>query len=210
MRGIDRKLIAVAATTVVMVVGAGAAIAAGTGSSGDNTDLERAAAHLQAKDAFREGVAERLGVTVAQLEAAVTAAATERIAAAEKAGDITAAEADTLREAVADGHLARRIADPTLVADKLGTTEAKLQEAVTAEHKDQAKARIDQAVADGKITKEYGEELKAQIDAGEWAGHGMGGRHHGPGMGGHGGPGMSGHGGPGFGGSPAAPASAPL
>jgi hypothetical protein len=217
MRRVDRNVIAIAATTVVMIVGAGAAIAAGTGSgTGDNADLKAAAAGLEARDTFREGVAKRLGVTVAQMETAVTEAATERIDAAEKAGDITAAEADRLREAVADGHLARRIADPAVVAQKLGTTEAKMQEAVTAEHKKLAKARVDQAVADGKITKEYGEQLKAQIDAGEWAGHGhgMGGRHHGPGFGGGhgfgGGPGMGG--GFGFGGfgAEAAPASAPL
>jgi hypothetical protein len=190
MRRIDRKVIALVATTVVMVVGAGAAIAAGTGSgAGDNADLKAAAAGLEARDAFRKGVAERLGVTVAQLETAVTEAATERIDAAEQAGDITAAEADSLRAAVADGHLARRIADPAVVAQKLGTTEEKLRAAVTAEQKEQAKARVDQAVADGKITKEYGEELKAQIDAGERPGRGagMGGPHHGHGYGGLGG-----------------------
>src|SRR3972149_4042186 len=67
-----------------------------------------------------------------------------------------------LREAAADGHVARRSARPADSAAKLGTTEVKLQEAFTAAHKAQAKARIDQAGADGKITKEYGEELKAE------------------------------------------------
>ena len=216
MRTINRKLLAIAAVTVAVVVGAGAAIAAGGGSSGgsDNSGLKRAAAHIAAKDELRADLAKRLGVTVDELEAVVTGAANDRIDAAEKAGDISAAEADALREAAADGHLARRIARPADIAAKLGTTEVKLQEAFTAAHKAQAKARIDQAVADGKITKEYGEELKAKIDAGELPmrgpGFGFGGGHHGPGFGGHG---PGGLGGPGFGGGPdgtVAPASTTL
>lgn len=206
MQWINRKLLAVALVAVAVVAGTGAAIAAGGGSAGssDNSDLKRTAQHLAAKDDFQADVAERLGVTVAELEAAFTGAANDRIDAAEKAGDVTAAEADGLREAVTDGHLARRIALPADVAAKLGTTEEKLQEAFTAARKAQAKARVDQAVADGKITKAYGEELKAMIDAGELPGRGegfgFGGGRHGPGFGGHG-PGGSNS--PGFGGGAA-------
>jgi len=207
MQWINRKLLAVAVVAVAVVGGTGAAIAAGGGSAGngDNSDLKRAAAQITAKDELRADVAKRLGVTVAELEAAVTKAAGSRIDAAEKAGDITAAEAAALRDAVADGHLARRIALPADIAANLGTTEEKLQEAFVEAHKAQAKARIDQAVADGKITKAYGEELKAKIDAGEMPafgpgfGLGLGGRdHHGPGFGGHG---PGGFGAPGMGGA---------
>jgi hypothetical protein len=206
MQWINRKLLAVAVVALAVVGGTGAAIAAGGGSAGnrDNSDLKRAAAQITAKDELRADVAKRLGVTVAELEAAVTKAAGSRIDAAEKAGDITAAEADALRDAVTDGHLARRLALPADIAANLGTTEEKLQAAFVEAHKAQAKARIDQAVADGKITKAYGEELKAKIDAGEMPafgpGFGMGldGRgHHGPGFGGHG---MGGFGAPGMGG----------
>lgn len=206
MQWINRKVLAVAVVAVAAVAGTGAAIAAGNGAagSGDNSDLKRAAAALAAKDDFAADVAKRLGVTVAGLEAAVTKAATSRIDAAEQAGDITAAEADALRDAVADGHLARRLALPADVAANLGTTEAKLQEAFTEAHKAQAKARVDQAVADGKITKAYGDELKAMIDAGTWSGMG-------PGFGGHG---MGGFGVPGMGGGASGmmvePATSPI
>lgn len=218
MQWINRKVLAVAVVAVAVVAGTGAAIAAGAGSAGsaDNSDLKRAAAALAAKDDFAADVAKRLGATVAELEAAVTKAATSRIDAAEKSGDVTAAEADALREAVADGHLARRIALPADIAANLGTTEAKLQEAFSETHKAQAKARIDQAVADGKITKAYGDELKAMIDAGQMPGPGFGhgGRgHHGPGFG-LGGHGMGGFGVPGMGGGASGmmvePATSPI
>ena len=199
MQRINRKVLAVAVVAVAVVAGTGAAIAAGGGSagSGDNSDLKRAAQHLAAKDDFQADVAKRLGVTVAELESAFTGAANDRIDAAEKAWDVTAAEADALREAVTDGHLARRIALPADVAAKLGTTEEKLSQAFADAHKAQAKARIDQAVADGIITKEYGATLKAMIDAGELPGRGFG-TGFGPGGGHH--RGFGGHGPGGFGG----------
>ncbi len=193
MQWINRKLLAVAVVAVAVVAGTGAAIATGGGSAGssDNSDLKRTAQHLAAKEDFQADVSKRLGVTVAELEAAFTGSANDRIDAAEKAGDVAAAEADALRAAVTDGNLARRIALPADVAAKLGTTQEKLGQAFAEAHNAQAKARIDQAVADGKITTEYGEQLKAMIDAGEMPGRGFGpgfgpgGGHH-RGFGGHG------------------------
>src|SRR4029077_15242653 len=149
---------------------------------------------------FDAAVAKSLGTTTAKTRAAVKAAATARIDAA-LAGDeitsddagtahaayeITPEEAATLTDALADGSFpAVRLATAAGVAKELGTTEAKLNAAYADAQKAQAKARVDQAVTDGKITESYATELKAQIDAatfpGFGAGSGGGGHGHGPG-----------------------------
>ncbi len=82
----------------------------------------------------------------------------------------------------------------TDAAEELGVTPSALSTAI----QNAMKARVDAAVAAGRLTKAQGDELKKKIDAGElplFAGPGMGFR-------GHGGPGF-GHGG-GFGGLDAA------
>jgi hypothetical protein len=76
-------------------------------------------------------------------------------------------------------------------AKRLNVTPGNLESAL----KDAAKARVDQAVADGRLTKAQGDEIKKHIDQGggvPFLGAG------GPGHGGPGGPGGPG-GGPGFG-----------
>jgi hypothetical protein len=183
-----RKLVALGAATLALVVGVGAAVAATNGNG--NSDLKRAAQAIAGKSTFEATVAKKLGTTVAKLRAAYVAAANSRIDAALKTGDITAAEAETLKDAVADGHMVHRLALPADVAKELGTTTAKLTEAYSEARKDELKARVDQAVADGKITKEYAEQLKARIDEADFpafGGHGFGGPgghgHHGRGGG---------------------------
>jgi hypothetical protein len=183
MRAPTRRAIVAGVATVALVIGVGAAFAAGD----DDGDLKRAAKHLTGKSAFEAAVAKELGTTVAKLNAAYEAAALSRIAAAEKADEITATEADALENAVEDGWLAKRIALPADVAKELGTTEEKLNAAYAAAKKAELKARVDQAVADKIITPEYGEQLKKQIDEADFTGSrngkGLGHRRHGPGPG---------------------------
>jgi hypothetical protein len=174
MRALTRRTAVAGIAALALVVGAGAALAA---TNGDD-DLKRAAKRLAGKSSFEADVAKRLGTTVAKLNAAYEAAALSRIAAAEKAGDITAAEADALENAVENGHLARRLALPADVAKELGTTEEKLDEAYTGAKKTLLKARVDEAVADKIITPEFGEQLKKQIDEAELSGAGKGGFGH--------------------------------
>ncbi len=202
MKGSRIRLLAASFAALAVAVGASAAIAA----TGPGKDLSAVAAGITAKGEFESSVAERLGKTSAQVEAAVEAAAAKRIDAALAAGEITAAEAETLRTALADGRLGMRLAEAADVASELGVTEEQLNDAYSAAHKARAVARVDAAVAANRITAEYGAELKAQIADADFPGFGAPGK----GMGRHGGPGA----GRGFGGGlgdglPAVPATAP-
>ena len=145
----------------------------------ESADAVRAAAHAD----------------VAEYESAlagVRAEAAARIDAALAADEITAAEAETLKDALADGSFpSQRLATAAGVAKQLDTTVAKLDAAYGSAQKAQAKARVDKALAAGNITEKYATELKASIDAATFPGFAAGG------MGRHGGPG--GHGGFGFG-----------
>ncbi len=133
-------------TALALMVGVGTAIAATTGSS----DLKQEAARITARASFDAAVAKSLGTTTAKLDAAITAAATARIDAALAADEITAAEAATLKDALADGMPAMRLATAAGVAKELGTTEAKLNAAYSDAQKAQAKARVDEALAAGQ------------------------------------------------------------
>src|SRR5262249_62243136 len=125
--------------------------------------------------AFQAAVASSLGTTTAKLNAAIKADALAQIDAAQTAGDITADEATTLKGAVNDGTApAIRFATAAGVAKLLGTTEAKLNAAYSDAEKAQAKARVDQAVKDGRLTDQQAADLKAKIDAATFPGFGAG------------------------------------
>jgi hypothetical protein len=182
------RMLFAAAAALALMVGAGTAIAAAGGG-----DLKQEAARIADRSSFEASVAKNLGTTSAKLNAAVKAAATARIDAALAADEITAAEAETLKEALADGNFpAMRLATAAGVAKQLDTTEAKLNAAFSSAAKAQASARVDQALKDGKITESAATEMKAKIAAATFPGFGAGGPGH------HGGPGgPDGHGGPG-------------
>ena len=184
MRLTKARMLLATVTAFALMVGVGTAIAATGGS-----DLKQEASRLSAKASADTSIAKSLGTTTAKLNAAIAAAATARIDAALAAKEITAAEAETLKDALADGTLpAMRIATAAGVAERLGTTEAKLNAAYSDAQKAGAKARVDAALAAGNITEKYATELKAPIDAATFPGFGAGGpgRHGGPGHGGHG------------------------
>lgn len=170
---------AAAVAAGAILVGAGAAIAAGEDESTD--DLSALAERIRAKDDVTAAVAEKLGTSTEQLETAIEDAANDRIDVAEEAGSLSAADADTLRQAVAEGdHVAMRIAQPADVAEKLGVTEAKLDEAYAAVRKAEALARVDEAEKAGRITAEVADQMRERIEAADFSGFGTSGPgHHG-------------------------------
>jgi multidrug efflux pump subunit AcrA (membrane-fusion protein) len=188
MRLTKVRMILATVTALALMVGVGTAFAA----SGNGPTLKEQAAQIASRTSFDAAVASNLGTTTAKLNAAIKAAATARINAALAAGDITADEATTLKDALADGTIPPiRLATAATVAKELNTTEAKLNAAYASAQKAQAIARVDAALKAGQITEAYATELKTKINAQTFPGFGAGpgGGHHG-----HGGPG-----GPGFG-----------
>ena len=202
MRLTKGRVMLATVTALALMVGVGTAIAATGGG-----DLKQEAARIADRSSFDASVAKNLGTTAAKLKAAVKAAAVARIDAALAADEITAAEAETLKDSLAEGSFpAMRLATAAGVAKQLDTTEAKLNAAYSDAQKAQAKARVDEALKAGNITEKYASESKAKIDAATFPGFGAGGmgHHGGPGgPGGHGEPDGLGMGfGPGFGAAP--------
>jgi hypothetical protein len=188
-----KRSLVVGAALLAVCVGAGAAIAA----TKDVFDPR------EEQEAFQAAVAEKLGVTTAELQSAYKEAALEQLDAAVADGRLTEEQADAIRERIEAGdflgphlgfgfglehHLGR---GPGLegAADYLGLTEAELHERLRngetlaeiaeAEGKSvsgleqalltAAKARLDEAVADSRITTAQRDELleglEAKIDA---------------------------------------------
>jgi len=186
MRPTKTRMLFATVAALALMVGVGTAIAATGGS-----DLKQEAAHISARSSFDAAVADSLGTTTAKLNAAIQAAATARIDTALAADEITATEAETLKDALADGSLPSiRLVTAAGVAQQLDTTEAKLNAAYSDAQKVRAKARVDEALTAGNITEKYATELKAKIDAATFPGFGAGGMGHHGGPGGPGGPGM--------------------
>jgi hypothetical protein len=129
----SKRTLVVGAVVLAVCVGAGAAIAATKNVFGPKEEQE----------AFQAAVAEKLGVTTAELEDAYKEAALERLDAAVAAGRITETEAAEIRERIQSGdflgppgfgfgfgpHFHVGVG-PGLAgaADYLGLTEAELQE----------------------------------------------------------------------------------
>ncbi len=88
-----RRTLVIGAVVLAVMVGAGAAIAATTKVFDPKEEQE----------AFQAAVAEKLGVTTAELEDAYKEAALERLDAAVAAGRITEAEAAAIREGIESG-----------------------------------------------------------------------------------------------------------
>ena len=99
MRLTKTRMLLATVTALALMVGVGTAFAA----SGNGPTLKQQAAEITSRTTFDAAVASNLGTTTAKLNAAIKAAATARINAALAAGDITAAEATTLKDALADG-----------------------------------------------------------------------------------------------------------
>jgi hypothetical protein len=190
MRTRKGRAILAATAVIALVLGVGSALAATNGNG--KPSLKDEAANIAGRAASQAAIAKSLGTTTAKLNAAIKADALAQVDVAQTSGDITADEATTLKDAVNDGTApAIHFATAAGVAKLLGTTEAKLNAAYSDEQKARAKARVDQALKDGKITDQQASDMKAKIDAATFPGFGAG-------PGGPGGP--HGHGGPGLGG----------
>jgi len=91
---------------LALIGGGSAALAtAASGSSGSNTTATTTTTATPdlGPDAFLESVASHLGVSVDSLKSAIKAAATDQVDAALKAGKITQAQADELKQAIESG-----------------------------------------------------------------------------------------------------------
>ena len=127
-----RRTLVAGAVVLAVCVGAGAAIAA----TKDVFDPK------EEQEAFQAAVAEKLGVTTAELQTAYEEAALEQLDAAVAAGRLTEEEADAIRERIeAGGFLGPHFGfgfghhiegGPALegAADYLGLTEAELHERI--------------------------------------------------------------------------------
>jgi hypothetical protein len=185
------------ATAAVALVGAGAAIAAGSSTSSTAAD-----------EPFLSAVAKRVNVTPEALLSAIKAEATARVDAAEKSGKLPAEAAKRIRERIAGATLERPLgllgpgarrggpAGPAgperhhglketgkAAADYLGLTRAELRaelvkgkslaqiakeqgksvDGLKAAIAAEAKSHLDQAVADGKLTREQADELLSRL-----------------------------------------------
>jgi hypothetical protein len=135
MKHAHRRTLVVGAIALAVTVGTGAAVAATSGVFDPKAEAE----------AFQDAVAEKLGVTTAELENAYKEAALERLEAAVAAGRLTEQQAAEIRERIESGdflgprgfgfgfHVER---GPGMhldtVADYLGVTEAELHERLRA------------------------------------------------------------------------------
>jgi hypothetical protein len=177
----DRKAVAAVAGAVALLAGGGTALAGG----GDGDRSARCEERL-AK------IAERRGVTVAELEAQVKARLQARVDALEKAGRITSEQAAQLRQRIADASLCpgKRIVVRhgvrgmlAAAADFLGLTKAELRaqlpgtslaalaqkqgksvDALKAAMLAPAKERLAKAVAAGRITQARADQALERLE----------------------------------------------
>lgn len=188
----SKRMVAGTLAAVAVATGAGAAFAA-TQDDADGTAVA-AAAEGDSPETFLADVAERLGIEEAELEAAVQAEALERLDQAVADGRITEEQADRIRERIEAGELpfgpghgpGGRHGVPVIegTADYLGVTPAELLEelkggkslAEVAEANgktvdglvqallDDAKTHLDQAVEDGRLTREQADEALERLE----------------------------------------------
>ena len=193
-----KKVIGIGTLVVAAALTVGVASALAHGGLG-GVGGKKASATLLAN------AAKNLGVSTAKLNAAILADANARIDKAVKAEKIDDDQAADLKDDLAaNPALAIPLTTATGVARELGTTKAKLDTAFRAARKTAILAKIDQAVADDRLTEAEGAELKADVEENAEDLPGYKGGGFGLGFGGPGGRGHHGHGGlgggPGFGG----------
>lgn len=180
-----RTVLVTAVAALAVAVGAGAATAhggpGGPGGPGGG-GLKGLAASLEARSAVDADVARRLGTTVAKLNDAIASAVKAQVAAAREDDEITADEAETLKNAIDDGTLrAHGLGRASEVAKALGTTTAKLNEAYREARRAQLLARVDQAVKDGDLEADEAARLKNRLQNADLPGYSAG-RGFGPGL----------------------------
>ena len=155
-----KRLLALAAVTVVAALALGAATASAHGREGrDGVSLRVGTSELVTR------AAQQLNVTRARLVSAITDAALARINAAAAAGDIEADDVDEYREAAQSNlRFAIRVSRTRTVASNLSVTVARLNNAFRAARKALILARINEAQVEGDITAAQAADLKQELD----------------------------------------------
>ena len=110
--------------------------------------------------------ASQLGVSRGTLVSAIQSSANATIDAAVASGDITSAQADDAKQAVADNlTTGYRLSTTSGVATKLGITTTALNAGFNAARKSVLNAQIDATLAAGKITSDGATAQKAKVAA---------------------------------------------
>jgi hypothetical protein len=100
MRSRTKQAAVAAGLGLALIGGGGAALATAAGNSGAKQTATTPSAEAEA---FLEGVASHLGISVDTLKSAIKAAALDRVDAALAAGQITQAQADALKQRIQSG-----------------------------------------------------------------------------------------------------------
>jgi hypothetical protein len=152
-------LLAVLVAGLVTVGGAAAATRCGPGHGGGGAGATSTSKLVTA-------AATQLAVSRATLVAAIQTSANATVDAAVASGDITSAQADDAKQAVADNlDYAYRLSTTSGVATKLGIAATALNSGFNAARKSVLNAQLDAAVAAGRITAEQAAAQKAQVAA---------------------------------------------
>ena len=158
-------ILVLAGTLAVGAVGAVAASAHG-GRPGGHALLGAP------KSVLVTGAAKQLSVTRASLVVAIRRSANTQIDAAREDGDIDAERATRLRDEVEDNlSFAYRLSRASQVAANLGITTARLNDEFRDARRALALARVDTALADGRITAAQAAELKERLADAELPGY---------------------------------------
>jgi hypothetical protein len=190
MKSSMRKLVLLAAVSLVALLAVGAATASACGGGGGKGGGVSASALVTQ-------AANQLNVTRAKLKGAIVDAADAYIDSEVASGDVTADDAADLKTR-ADDDLAFAIktSKTKTVAANLGITVAALNDGFSAARKALYTAKIDKALANGDITAAEAADLKAELDDATLPGYkaiGYGGFDLGYGGGGSGGGNRSSH-----------------
>jgi hypothetical protein len=158
MKSSMRKLVLLAAVSLVALLAVGAATASACGGGGGKGGGVSASALVTQ-------AANQLNVTRAKLKGAIVDAADAYIDSEVASGDVTADDAADLKTR-ADDDLAFAIktSKTKTVAANLGITVAALNDGFSAARKALYTAKIDKALANGDITAAEAADLKAELD----------------------------------------------
>jgi hypothetical protein len=185
MNGSMRKLVLLAAVSLVGLLTFGAATASahggGGGCKGGGEGVSASALVTQA--------AKQLNVTRAKLKTAIVDAADARIDEEVASGDVESGDAADLKDRASDDlGFAIRLSRTKTVASSLGITVAALNDGFRAARKALYTAKIDKALANDDITADQAADLKTELDDADLPGYkavgfggfdlGYGGEHH--------------------------------
>ena len=175
-------LVAALVLAAALTVGVAAASAHGGGPGGGGRGGPHGVRGASTSALVTEA-AKQLGVSRSSLVAAIKKSANTQIDAAAEDEDIDAARAAELKDEVEDNlSFAYMLSRASQVATNLGVTTTKLNTEFRDARKALATARIEKALADGRITEAQATELKADLaeaDLPGYKGRGFGfGGHH--------------------------------